>query len=208
MTEFASVTLKFVPRNKSTYSEDFFARPTVEVARGLLGAVLCRRLPDKTVLRASIVEVEAYTQEDPACHAFNGKTNRCGVMFGQPGRAYVYFIYGMYFCLNVVTEPEGRPGAILIRALAADGTNGPGKLCREWQIDRQHNGINLLTAKSDLWIEQGEPVDPGLIMVSTRIGISSGQDKPWRFYVKGHPCVSGLRKRKLASAVADAVNER
>lgn len=151
-----------------------------------------------TILKAPIVEVEAYTEDDPACHASKGKTNRCRVMFGPPGRAYVYFIYGMYFCLNVVTEPEERPGAVLIRALGAPGTNGPGKLCREWQIDGRHNEANLLTSKSDLWIEPGDMLNIDNIEVSPRIGISSAQERLWRFYIKGHPSVSGSGRREPA----------
>src|ERR1700722_17436772 len=102
------------------YSEDFYSRPTLEVAPELLGSILCRRLPDNSIIFAPIVEVEAYTADDPACHASKGMTKRCEVMFGPAGRSYVYFIYGMYNCLNVVTEPSGVAGAVLVRAIGID----------------------------------------------------------------------------------------
>jgi len=173
-----------------SYSEDFYCRPTLEVARDLLGARLCRRINGKNVLTGPIVEVEAYTANDPACHASRGKTKRCDVMFGPPGHAYVYFIYGMYHCLNVVTEPDGVPGAVLIRAVGADGTNGPGKLCREWQIDAKHNGKTLIEPGSELWICPDEDILDKAVGVTPRIGISSAQDRLWRFFIKDHPAVS------------------
>lgn len=174
-----------------TYRVEFFARPTVEVACDLLGSFLCRRLDDGTIFRAVIVEVEAYTGDDPACHAFKGLTPRCEVMFGPPGRAYVYFIYGMYFCFNVVTEEEGIPGAVLIRAVEMDGGNGPGKLCRALQITREHNGADLCDANGALWIEPPTAVlSVDQIGVSIRVGISVAQERPWRFFVKEHPGVS------------------
>ncbi len=139
---------------------------------------------------APIVEVEAYTMDDPACHASRGETPRCRVMFGMPGRAYVYFIYGMYNCLNVVTEPEGTAGAVLLRAIGTDGGEGPGKLCREWQIDRQHNGCDLLDPAGELWIAQGGPIAEADIGESIRVGISVAQERPWRFFLKDHPHIS------------------
>ena len=170
------------------------ARPTVTVARELLGATLCRRLPDGTMTAAPIVEVEAYTQDDPACHAFRGLTERCRVMFGPPGFAYVYFIYGMYNCLNVVTEPDGVPGAILIRALDIEGCTGPGKLCKTWQIDRSLNGVDLLDSTGPLWLEGGHVTDDEVIATSERIGLNVGQDRIWRFYAKDSDFVSGPRR--------------
>ena len=184
------VDLRSVVDLSRTYQQDFYCRDTLAVARELLGALLCRQVSDGRVLYGPIVEVEAYTQDDPACHASRGLTPRCRVMFGPPGRAYVYFIYGMYHCLNVVTEPEGTPGAVLIRAVGADGTNGPGKLCREWQIDWSHNGTSLLTPGTDLWICAGTTVSGSDIVCSPRIGVSSATDRHWRFYLRGHPSVS------------------
>lgn len=183
------------------YPQEFYCRDTLAVARELVGSLLCRRLNGRGILCAPIVEVEAYTADDPACHAARGWTQRCSVMFGPPGHAYVYFIYGMYHCLNVVTEPEGIPGAVLIRAVGADGANGPGKLCRQWQIGWEHNGISLLEPGSDLWICPGEPVPDSHLLKSPRIGISSATDRHWRFFLKDHPSVSKMttapaRRRK------------
>lgn len=167
-----------------TYTEVFFTRPTVEVAQDLIGAVLNRRLAQNRILTGTICEVEAYTADDPACHAFKGETDRCRVMFGPPGRAYVYFIYGMYYCLNVVTEQAGIPGAVLIRGLLGDGLNGPGKICRQWQIDRTFNGVNLLDPASDLWLSKPAGGGKHVVEVSPRIGISKGKELMWRFYVR------------------------
>lgn len=188
---------------QNSLPEDFFARHTPDVARDLLGAVLCRRLADGTVLTARIVETEAYRDDEPACHAARGPTPRCKIMFGPPGLAYVYFIYGNYHCLNVVTEPEGAGCAVLIRAIEADNANGPGKLCREWGITKEHNGVNLMDPNSELWISRGDSLSDKEIGVSSRIGISSAQHLQWRYFIKDHPNVSGLRsynrsRRKLA----------
>lgn len=173
------------------YPRNFFARPTVEVAKLLPGAMLCRRMDDGTIISAPIVEVEAYTMDDPACHASRGMTPRTEIMFGRPGFAYVYFIYGMYFCLNVVTEPDGVPGAVLIRAIGVEGGNGPGKLCRLLDITREHNGVDLCDPKGVLWIEQpAEKVHPNEIGVSIRVGISVAQERPWRFFLNEHPYLS------------------
>jgi DNA-3-methyladenine glycosylase len=178
--------MKAIISADSTHIEEFYARPTVKVAKDLLGCYLNRRLPSGLVLSAPINEVEAYTANDPACHAFRGLTKRTEVMFGPPGRAYVYFIYGMYFCLNVVTEPNGIAGAILIRGLeglAANGSklNGPGKICKHWQIDRAHNAVNLMDPYSEIWITQRPGKLKSKILTSQRIGISQAQDKLWRF---------------------------
>lgn len=172
------------------FDQSFFARPTLVVAREILGARLVRQLEDGSILSGEIVELEAYTGDDPACHAARGKTPRCEVMFGPPGVAYVYFIYGMYHCLNIVTEPDGIAGAILIRAVAAENANGPGKLCKYWQIDKSHNGNNLLSSEAGLWLSRSRPVADEQVGISPRIGISCGQDRLWRFFIKDHPAVS------------------
>lgn len=186
----AMLQFTFVKSLEKCYSSGFYARPTVEVARDLLGAMLCRRLPDGKVYRAAIVEVEAYHEEEPACHAHRGKTPRAKILFGPPGLAYVYFIYGMYCCLNVVTEPEETGAAILIRAVAAPGCDGPGKLCRQWEITREHNGVNLMSPRSDIWIEKSPRLPDEEVEITPRIGISSAQELMWRFCVKNHPSVS------------------
>lgn len=170
----------------------FYARPTLEVAPDLLGLWLVHEGPAGR--RAGrIVEVEAYVgAEDLACHASRGRTARTSVMFGPAGHAYVYFIYGMHFCFNVVTDAETIGAAVLVRALepgeGVDGrVDGPGRLCRSLEIDRRHNSLDLTDeAGGDLWIERrpGPPV--GGIATSPRIGVTyAGEwaDRPWRFYL-------------------------
>lgn len=180
----------FKPKLNVVYNKSFFARPTLDVAPDLLGAVLCRRFPDGEILHAPIVEVEAYTADDPACHAFRGQTSRCEVMFGPGGYSYVYFIYGMYNCLNVVTEPAGQAGAVLIRAIGTEGGNGPGKLCKTWGITRNHNALNLMDASEELWLAKGPKIPEDQIGRSIRVGISQAQDRMWRFYLKDNEFVS------------------
>jgi DNA-3-methyladenine glycosylase len=188
---------------------DFYRRSTLTVARELLGKRLVRVVDDQR-LSGLIVEVEAYIgEDDAACHAARGRTPRNEVMYGPPGHAYVYFIYGMHHCLNVVTEEEGFPAAVLIRALEPlegleimrrhrsgrpDGelTNGPAKLCQALAIDREFNGLDLCTSQV-LFIEEGRMVAQGEIGTSPRIGIRADElakRVPWRFYLKGNDFVS------------------
>ena len=174
-------------------SKDFYNRKTLDVARDLLGCKLSRRVGDE-ILSGIIVETEAYTQDDPACHAFKGKTPRAITLFREPGIAYVYFIYGMYHCFNVVTEPENIAGAVLIRALEpvfpVQNTNGPGKLCRELHITKDLNTVDLTNPDSSIWIEKGSKIPENKIIITTRIGIKLAADYPWRFYIKDNPFVS------------------
>lgn len=173
--------------------KEFYSRNTLDVARELLGCMLCRRDGDR-VISGMIVETEAYTQNDPACHAYKGKTPRAITLFKEPGLSYVYLIYGMYHCFNVVTEPYDIAGAVLIRALdpviPASNTNGPGKLCRELNITKELNEQDLTLSKSDLWIESGNKISKAQIVQTVRIGIKLAVDYPWRFYIKDNPYVS------------------
>jgi len=192
----------------------FFKRETLQVAGDLLGRRLVRHV-DGQRLSGVIVEVEAYIgEDDPACHAARGRTARTQVMYGPPGRSYVYFIYGMYHCLNVVTEREDFPAAVLIRALEPQEgweamrqrrasrpyrelTNGPGKLCQALEIDRRLNDINLAT-HNGLFLEEGEPAGAEHIAISPRIGLNApgwAAEAPWRVYVTGNPFVSGYKPR-------------
>lgn len=185
--------------SKRPHSRTFYSRATPIVARELLGSLLCRRLPDGTLLTGRIVETEAYREDEPACHAARGITPRCAVMFGPPGVAYVYFIYGNYFCLNVVTEPKGIACAVLIRAIEGAGTNGPGKLCRAWQITREHNGVDLTDSDGELWIAKADVPGKSEIGISPRIGVTSAKELQWRYFIKGHPAVSGPKSLNGAS---------
>ena len=177
--------------SQSPPSQEFYHRKTLDVARDLLGCVLVRRMGRKTV-RARIVEVEAYIGEDDlACHAAKGRTKRTEIMYGKPGHAYVYMIYGMYHCLNVVTEEEGYPAAVLFRAVAVEHmpdkeTNGPGKLCRFLGIDRDLNGWDMTKGKK-LWIEEGKPMPDEEIVAIPRIGVDYAKhcaEYPWRFVLR------------------------
>ncbi|HCF30293.1 MAG TPA: 3-methyladenine DNA glycosylase, partial [Cyanobacteria bacterium UBA11049] len=169
---------------------DVLARPSTEVAIDLLGCSLVRQLPDGQILRGTIVETEAYAPGDPAFHAYRRLTPRNQVLFGLAGRAYIYLIYGMYHCFNIVTDREGVPSAVLIRALQFESlpvgidiagkihtiAAGPGKLCRILQIDRSLNGT-ILQPGEPLWLEHRRPefqqqIDRHVTIVqTTRIGL-------------------------------------
>jgi DNA-3-methyladenine glycosylase len=166
-------------RLKST----FFQREVLEVAPELLGKILIRRFDDGCVEKFVISEVEAYSGNgDLACHASKGKTARTEVMFREGGLVYVYFIYGMYWMLNIVTGKENDASAVLIRGV--QGISGPGRVGKALQLDKSFNGENLFTSER-IWIEDGEKEEK--IITSPRIGINYAGEpwisKPWRFYV-------------------------
>jgi DNA-3-methyladenine glycosylase len=183
----------------------FYNRRPELVARELLGALLCRRLPEG-LLAGRIVETEAYLPEnDPACHAARGMTRRNTVMFGPPGKAYVYAIHSRW-CFNIVTEPEGTACAVLVRALEPlsgidlmyerrpghalrDLARGPARLCQALGIDKRQNGCDLTTS-GELWIAEGEKLANKRVLVSPRIGVTSAHDLPLRFFVKDSVYVS------------------
>jgi DNA-3-methyladenine glycosylase len=173
---------------------EFYVRPTVEVARGLLGQILVhgRRA-------ARIVEVEAYLGlDDKAAHASRGITPRTRVLFGQPGHAYVYLIYGMYECLNLEAEPDGTPGCVLIRAVEplcgiTLATNGPGKLTRALDITRRHYGRDVTQGSLTVRHSPEPPAEP--VLTSPRIGIRDNVDWPLRFYLGGNAFVSKANYR-------------
>ena len=195
----------------------FFARDVRRVARALLGKVLVRPAESAT-LTARIVEVEAYLGvEDPAAHAAAGRTLRNSVIFGPPGHAYVYFIYGNHYCLNVSCEPEGKAGCVLFRALEPltgieemararhveirtpkdlrQLTSGPGRLCEAFGITRtRDNDCDLTSDKSSLWIGDDGYRTQG-IKATPRIGITKAADMPLRYLLGNNPFVSGPKFR-------------
>jgi len=195
--------------NLEVLKRSFYARNSVKVAKNLLGKILVRELPEGR-LSGKIVEVEAYGgSDDPASHAYRGKTSRNEVMFGKPGLAYIYFTYGMHYCLNVKTEREGIPGAVLIRALEplegieimkrnrsieklSELTNGPAKLTKAMKITKELNGWDLTKGKK-LFICKPKVKEKFEIATTYRIGIKVGTEKPWRFYIKRNPFVSRSR---------------
>ncbi|MDG2991127.1 DNA-3-methyladenine glycosylase [Candidatus Synechococcus calcipolaris G9] len=186
----------------------WLARPCEIVSPELIGCILVRRRSDGQIYRGMIVETEAYVQGDPACHGHQRQTRRNAPMFGSPGLLYVYLIYGIHHCLNLVTDRAGIASAVLIRALALDPFTpplnqdispknfhrlaaGPGKLCRVLGIDRQLSG-QPLAPETGLWLEPRPPhLKNSLELVqTTRIGLKQGQDIPWRWYLKNSPAVS------------------
>ncbi|MBC7840800.1 MAG: DNA-3-methyladenine glycosylase [Gemmatimonadaceae bacterium] len=190
----------------------FYDRDPALVARDLLGMQLVVRDADGDVQRARIVETEAYLgPEDPACHAVVGRTKRTEHLHGPPGTAYVYRIYGMHWCLNAVTLPEGVGSAVLLRAVeplgdlrplerrrpaarrTRDLTNGPGKLCAAYGITGAHDGGSLL--RGAVRIVKGTVVADNAVAVSPRIGISRAADWPLRFFVADNPFVSATPSR-------------
>jgi DNA-3-methyladenine glycosylase len=191
----------------------FFERPCTAVARDLIGCTLTRRLDDGTLLAARLVEVEAYVGDgtDPGSHAHRGPTARNQVMFGPAGRLYVYLIYGLHFCANIVCE-GGRGAAVLLRAaepvagaavmrarraLASEIPNtailrGPANLCRALGLTLADNGCSLISGSFALYDRPSGRSRPA-VSVSTRIGLSRGVELPYRFFAANDPHVSGPR---------------
>jgi DNA-3-methyladenine glycosylase len=180
----------------------------LDAATLLLGCVL-----EAGEVQVRITEVEAYRGgDDPASHCYRGKTPRNEVMFGPAGHLYVYFVYGMHFCANVVSLTDGVPGAVLLRAgeviegvaLArsrrpsarrdAELAKGPARLTSVLGLERGHNGVDLTDPASPVRLLAGDPVPPGLIRTGPRVGVAAAMDVPWRFWVDGSPSVSAYRR--------------
>jgi DNA-3-methyladenine glycosylase len=193
----------------STIRRDDFAfldGAVVTAARRLIGCHIIREFPNGQQMVGRIVETEAYHQTDAASHSYKGRTPRTDVMFGPAGHVYVYFTYGMHYCMNIVTGGKGEGSAVLIRALeplageeimAAHRppgtsrlqlTNGPAKICQALRVDKTFNGHYL--RRTPLRLHIMEPVGPEAITTTTRIGISKDADRPWRFYETANPFVS------------------
>lgn len=189
----------------------FFARDTVEVAKDLLGKKLVRVIDGKYLV-GIINEVEAYRSDDPASHSYKGRTERNKSMFGTLGHAYVYFTYGMHFCLNVVARDVNSfpAGGVLIRSvIPIEGleiiksnrkiktlstlTNGPAKLTQAFDVKRKHDGIDLTDPNNELFITQGYDINEDCIKATSRIGISLATDKLWRFLISTE-CLNNLLK--------------
>ncbi len=184
------------PAERRRLPPSFYRRATLEVARDLLGRTLCRRVAGGTVLRGRIVEVEAYDgPRDRANHAFRGWTARNAPMFEAGGVAYVYLIYGMHHCLNVVTGEADYPAAVLLRAAEAPragvSASGPGRLARAFRVDRALDGVSL--GGPGLWLERGTAVPERLVRRAARVGVDYAgwwARRRFRFLVAGHPEVS------------------
>ncbi|NEP83273.1 MAG: DNA-3-methyladenine glycosylase [Okeania sp. SIO3C4] len=187
-------------------------RPSPEVAPDLIGCTLVRQMSNDKIIRSTIVETEAYAPGDPACHAYRSRTPRNAVMFGPPGMTYIYLIYGMYHCLNIVTDADGVASAVLIRALQLESVPdwlweyipkqkskpkisrlaaGPGKLCRLLDIDLSLNASPLRVGEP-MWLEHrtNQFQEDLQIVQTTRIGITKGTELPWRWYLANCDAVS------------------
>jgi DNA-3-methyladenine glycosylase len=181
-------------------------------ARNLLGCELRSESPEGTVA-VRLVEVEAYRGgDDPASHCYRGKTERNAVMFGPPGHLYVYFVYGLHFCINVVCTTDGEPGAVLLRAgeitegreLARERrpavrkdeqlASGPARLASVLGITRADNGADLTVPESPLRLHDGGPVDEDNVRTGPRVGVATAMDLPWRSWIEGSPAVSNYRR--------------
>ena len=189
---------------------EFFDRDVLEVAVGLLGKTLRRTTPEGAV-SVRLTEVEAYAGElDPASHSYRGRTRRNAVMFGEPGHAYVYFTYGMHFCVNLVCGPEGMASAVLLRAgeiiegadLARGRRNGasdrdlargPARLCQALGIGRELNGADVCVP-GELTINEGTAIGAEQVRSGPRTGVTAAHETPWRFWVEGEPSVSPYRR--------------
>jgi DNA-3-methyladenine glycosylase len=201
-------------RAEKVLNSDLFAGDARDVARALIGMLLVR--PDGR--KARLVEVEAYLGvDDPGSHAFRGPTPRARIMFGPPGRLYVYLSYGVHWCANVVCGPEGVAAAVLLRAAQPVGgaaamrqarwhgqrqlrdldlCRGPGRLCEAFGITGSDNGLDLTAPAGGLWLADDGAGAGGEVGVTPRVGLSRGADSLWRYVVTGSPWVSG----RLSSA--------
>jgi len=203
----------------------FFARPAEDVARDLVGAVVVRTDPGSAVVMARLVEVEAYADDDPACHAYRGRTRANATLFGPPGHLYVYRSYGIHWCVNVVADGEGTGAGCLLRAARVEAgedvvrerrgahhrrenlLRGPGNLGRGLAIDGSWDGVRVGSPSSAAAIAASE-ADPALwvgsdggcpdVVAGPRVGVSRGADTPWRFRVPGQPTVSAYRRSDRA----------
>jgi len=210
MPEIKLTTGKITP-----VSENFYQQGVHTLAKSLLGKIFVRKYNGE-LLAGEIVETEAYHQEgDPSCHAANGKTARNAVMFGPPGYLYVYFTYGMHYCMNIVAEKEGVAAAVLVRALRPLAgietmrslrergkkisdrliASGPARLCQAMALTREQNGSKLVPP--DIFVAEWNKKNrdsyhhnENEITTTTRIGISNGKELPWRYYLTGSPYIS------------------
>jgi DNA-3-methyladenine glycosylase len=212
---------RLTPSYGRRLTRSFFSRPSPEVARDLLGTVVVH-----AGVAVRVTEVEAYDGgDDPASHAYRGETPRNAVMFGPPGHLYVYFTYGMHFCMNLVCQPAGVASAVLLRAgevvdgidvarerrlpaVDRDLARGPARLCKAMAVRREHNGIDVATAQAVMRIHRGTPVAAVAVRSGPRVGIAQAAERPWRFWIADEPTVSTYKahvpRRRATEATAPA----
>ena len=187
----------------------FFCRPAEVVAPALIGCRLVKRQTDGSLLWGVVVETEAYSQDDPACHGYRRRSPSNETLFGEPGRFYVYVSYGIHHCVNVVTHRAEWANGVLLRALAMPGepervAAGPALLARRFGLDRSHDRCPS-HPEQGLWLAPRHAAFPADDLVQTsRIGISQGQDTPWRWYLRSSRSISRRAKGDRTPAVAEA----
>jgi DNA-3-methyladenine glycosylase len=204
-----------------TFARECLAVDVLPAARLLLGCQLVADRPDGQVA-VRLVELEAYRgSDDPAAHSYRGRTARNAVMFGPPGHLYVYFVYGMHFCVNISCLPDGEPGAVLLRAgevvsdldiarlqrptarSDAELARGPARLATLLGLGREHNGLDLTDPTSPARLVPGDPVPAEQVRTGPRVGVAAAHDWPWRFWVDGSPAVSAYRRSRNPSDLRD-----
>tara|TARA_B100000700_G_C14984256_1_gene827966 strand:+ start:840 stop:1493 length:654 start_codon:yes stop_codon:yes gene_type:complete len=185
---------------KYIIKKDFFHRSSAIVAPDLIGTILAKRMPNGEILKGLIVEAEAYCQSEPGCHGFKQKTKRNKTLFGEPGNLYIYLTYGIYHCVNIVTDKSGWASGVLLRAIAIPGederiASGPGLLARRFDLNISHDNLPI-SIENGLWIvkKSASMTELGEIIKTTRIGISKGQDLYLRWYLKSSRSVSRRAK--------------
>ena len=195
---------------KRIIPKSFFCRPAKEVAPDLIGCVLVKRELNGELLSGVIVETEAYSQEEPGCHGFRKKTKKNQTLFGDPGNLYVYLTYGIYYCVNIVTEKSNWASGVLLRALSIPGeperiASGPGLLARRFDLNITHDN-QPLTIENGLWlIEKSRSFqNMSKIIQTTRIGISEGQDIAWRWYLQPSRSISKRIKGDKNPSISQA----
>ncbi len=177
----------------------FFCRPAEVVAPELIGCRLVKRQTDGSLLWGVIVETEAYSQDDPACHGYRRRSPQNETLFGEPGRFYVYVSYGIHHCVNVVTHKADWANGVLLRAAALSGEServaaGPGLLARRFGIDRLHDRASVC-GENELWLApRPAALEQPALVTTTRIGITQGQELPWRWYLQASRSVSKRAK--------------
>ena len=184
---------------KRVLPNEFFCRPAKFVAPDLIGCMLIKKHSASKVLYGVIVETEAYSQEEPACHGYKRRTASNQTLFGKPGHLYVYLTYGIYHCANVVTDREGWASGVLVRAIALPGENeriaaGPALSAKRFGLNRTHDSLHI-SLENGLWLA-GRPPGQSMqkIVQTTRIGISKAKDLPWRWYLQNSRSVSKRAK--------------
>nr|WP_269623569.1 DNA-3-methyladenine glycosylase [Prochlorococcus marinus] len=177
----------------------FYSRPAKVVARDLIGCLLIKRQSNQRLLWGVIVETEAYSQEEEACHGYKSRNSKNETLFGEPGRLYVYLTYGIYHCVNIVTDKDDWASGVLLRAIAIPNENeriasGPGLLANRFGLNRSNDNCPI-SIENGIWLSQNpSATNMHEIIQTTRIGISKGKDLPWRWYLKTSRSVSKRSK--------------